>query len=195
MNPVHLFPDLTPQVGIPCFLNNALHFSSPQSVDDSFVVHMDRGGTFCVPTATQRSSWCAAPRVQHPKFRAFHALAPSPRRDQAAPPTTHTHSTSARLRARSQPVATGIHQLWCLSDSHSWTVKWLLLQLLPPRGCDVIPHCHFQSSFDVLALCSHFPKPSWIWFLSSLHDGQWYSLCFSVPSSLLQPRHFFSSDQ
>ena len=28
---------------------------------------------------------------------------------------------------------------------------------LLPRGCDEIPRCHFQSSFDVLALCSQFP--------------------------------------
>ena len=39
------------------------------------------------------------------------------------------------------------------------------------------------------------PSPSEIRFLTSLHGGQWYSLCFSVPCSSLQPRHFFSSDQ
>ena len=33
------------------------------------------------------------------------------------------------------------------------------------------------------------PKPSGSWFLTSLLHGQRYSLCFSVPSSLLQPRH------
>ena len=31
--------------------------------------------------------------------------------------------------------------------------------------------------------------------MTSLHDGQWHSLCFSVSSSLLQPLHIFSSDQ
>ena len=34
-----------------------------------------------------------------------------------------------------------------------------------------------------------------IWFLTSFQHGQWYNLCFSVPSSLLHPRHVFSSDQ
>ena len=55
--------------------------------------------------------------------------------------------------------------------------------------------CHSQSSFGVLAHCSQFPKPSGIWFLTSLHEGQLYSLCCSMPSSLLQPLHFFLSDQ
>ena len=40
----------------------------------------------------------------------------------------------------------------------------------------MIPLCHFQSSFEVLALCSHFTNSSGIWFLTSFHDGQWYSL-------------------
>ena len=38
-----------------------------------------------------------------------------------------------------------------------------------------------------------FSSPSGIWFPTSLHDGQWYSLRFSV-FSLLQRRDFFSSD-
>ena len=57
-----------------------------------------------------------------------------------------------------------------------------------------MPLCHFQLSFDVFALCSHFSNPSGIWFLTSLHDGQWYSLWLSVPSSLLQPPRLLSSD-
>ena len=82
----------------------------------------------------------------------------------------------------------------CFSDSEFLTDKWLCLHLPSLSGCDVIL-CHFQSSFVVLALlCSHFPSPSETWFLTSLHDGQWYNVGFSVPSSLLQPRHFFTSD-
>ena len=61
--------------------------------------------------------------------------------------------------------------------------------------CDLIPSCRFQPSFDVLALCSHFPSHSGIWFPTSLRDGEWYNLCLSVCSSLSQPLHFFSSDQ
>ena len=53
---------------------------------------------------------------------------------------------------------------------------------------------HCQSSSEVSALCSHFTKLSGIWSLTFFHDARWYSLCFSVPSSFLQPRHFFSSD-
>ena len=63
------------------------------------------------------------------------------------------------------------------------------------QGCAVIPLCHFQSFFDVLALCSHLRNFSGIWLLVSFQHRQWYNLCFSVPFSLLHPRHFFSSDQ
>ena len=59
----------------------------------------------------------------------------------------------------------------------------------------VIPLCHFQSFFDVLALCSDVLNFSGIWLRISFQHGHWYNLCFSVPFSLLQPRHFFSSDQ
>ena len=82
------------------------------------------------------------------------------------------------------------HQLLGLCDALRRTVRWLFLQLPSLREGDLIPLLHFQSSCDVLALSSHFPSPSGIWFLTSLCDGQWYSLVFSVPSSLLQHRHF-----
>ena len=75
---------------------------------------------------------------------------PTPRHDQAAQQTTHTHSTCQRRNRR-------------------WR-QWLFLQLLPLRRCDVKPLCHFQSSFVVLALCSHFTSASGIWFMTSLHD-------------------------
>ena len=44
-------------------------------------------------------------------------------------------------------------------------------------------------------VCPVFPFLQTLQFPTSLQDGQWYSLCFSVPSSLPQPRYFFSSDQ
>ena len=47
----------------------------------------------------------------------------------------------------------------------------------------MVPLSHFQSVSDVFARCSHFPNSSGIWFLTSLHDGQWYSLRLFVPSS------------
>ena len=77
------------------------------------------------------------------------------------------------------------------SDSHSGSSS----NFPSLRRCDAIPPGHFQPFFNIVLVCSHFPTPSGIRFLTSLHDGQWYSLCFSVPSSLLQPLHFFSSDQ
>ena len=52
-------------------------------------------------------------------------------------------------------------QVLCSSDSHLLTDKWLFLESL---RCDVILLCNFHYSFDVLALCSHFPKPSGILF-------------------------------
>ena len=44
MDSAHLLPDQHPQVGVLRFWDNALYFSSPQLIDDSFVVHMNRGG-------------------------------------------------------------------------------------------------------------------------------------------------------
>ena len=56
--------------------------------------------------------------------------------------------------------------------------------------------CNFQSFFDVSALfapiCLFFCGT---WLLTSFQDVQWNNLCFSVPHSLLHPRHFCSSDQ
>ena len=46
----------------------------------------------------------------------------------------------------------------------------------------------------VRSLFSFHPKPFGTWFLTSLHDGQWYTLCASVTPSSLQPRHSFASD-
>ena len=53
-----------------------------------------------------------------------------------------------------------------------------------------VSRCLFATSipfFDVLAFCSDFLSSSGI----SSHHGQWKSLCFSVPSSLLRPGHSF----
>ena len=43
------------------------------------------------------------------------------------------------------------------------------------------------------SFCPVRPAPSGIWFLTSLHGGPKENQCFPVPSSLLQPRHFFTS--
>ena len=62
--------------------------------------------------------------------------------------------------------------------------------------------CHSQFSFDVFALCSHFTEPSWIWFLTSFRNGQWYAqpvflrAFFSVAAStilLVRPTNFVHS--
>ena len=63
-------------------------------------------------------------------------------------------------------------------------------------GCVVIPLCHSQSFFDVLGLLLPFLQP----FRDLAADflpaqAMVQSLCFFVPSSLLHPRHLFSSDQ
>ena len=44
-----------------------------------------------------------------------------------------------------KPV-TGMSQLRCFSDFHPRADQWLLLQLCPLGGHDVLPLCHFQSS-------------------------------------------------
>ena len=54
------------------------------------------------------------------------------------------------------------------------------------RGHDVIPLCHFLTFFEVLALCSHLPKSSGIWFLTPFQHGA---------SPCPHPRHLFSSDR
>ena len=77
---------------------------------------------------------------------------------------------------------------------HWHTSAFVLSRLPPTQGCAVNPLCHFESFFGVFALFSHFSKLSAIWHLTSLHDGQRYSQCFPLPSALLPPRQFFSSD-
>ena len=79
-------------------------------------------------------------------------------------------------------------QLLCASDSHPWTDRWLFLQL--PRSVGATWFLFAMS--NLLSTSRSFA--SGIWFLTSLHSGQWYSLGFSVPSSLLQPLHFSSCD-
>ena len=37
---------------------------------------------------------------------------------------------------------------------------WLFFHCPSLKGYDVIPLCYFQSFFDVLVFCSHFPSPS-----------------------------------
>ena len=83
-----------------------------------------------------------------------------------------SHGESEKGISSSSPDST----LSPFSFPHLRTDKWLFLQMLPLRGCDEIQHlCHFQFSFDDLAL----------------HG----TACASpMLSSLLQPRHFFSSD-
>ena len=73
----------------------------------------------------------------------------------------------------SRKPSTGMLQILCCSDSYLRKDKCLFLQLRPLGGCDVTPFCHVQSFFEVLSLCSHFPSPAGIWFLTSLHDGHW----------------------
>ena len=69
------------------------------------------------------------------------------------------------------------------------TDNWLFFQLLPLRRDASVPvPAVLRLSVPIS------PSPSGIWFLIFLHDGQWYTLCFSVPSSVSQPRHFSSSD-
>ena len=95
----------------------------------------------------------------------------------------------------SRKPSAAIHQLCTFPIPTYGPSSGLFLQLHPLRECDLIPSCRFQPSVDVSAFCSHFPNPYGIWFVTSLHDGQWYNLCLSVSSSLSQPLHFFSSDQ
>ena len=79
--------------------------------------------------------------------------------------------------------STCIPQLWCISDSQIFILKFPLFHWLSLTGCATVPLCHFHSFFDVLAFCSHFLKASGISHLILWHSGQWYNLCLSVPSS------------
>ena len=126
-------------------------------------------------------------------------MAPTRHHDRAATPTNrtlHTYRTpptrSHRWRHGHEDLRPAVLQLLCVSDPHHLTDKRLLLQLLPLRGYDATPLCHFQSSFNVFALCSsrsHLLNFSWIWFLPSNQQEQWYILRFSVPSSKAHPWH------
>ena len=125
------------------------------------------------------------PQAQHPRYRTSHTLVASPCRDQAAQLTIHTHSTCPELQAKSQrwrrhaPAS-----VFFASDR--WTDKWLFLQV----RCDVTPF--FPSPVLLRSLSSVFPCPQPLSdLLSDVFDGQWYSLCSSVPSALLQPGHLY----
>ena len=52
----------------------------------------------------------------------------------------------------------------------------------------------FSNVPSTFQLCVPTSPIFWIKFPTSLQDGQWYRLCFSVPSSMSQS-HFSSSDQ
>ena len=74
---------------------------------------------------------------------------------------------------------------WPVPDASSLhlTLKWLITQVALSQKM------RRDSSFlDVLALCSHVQNFFGIWLLTSFQHGQWYNLCFSVPSSLFHPR-------
>ena len=115
----------------------------------------------------------------------------------------HRPPTRTPLAWYSQQRAIGGDMVSKSFDQHARSLVLFRLPLtdcqvappqLSPRGCDVTPLCHFKSFFDVLAFCSHFPSPSGIWFLTSLHEAmvQIVLLCafFFVPASTP-----FSSDQ
>ena len=50
-----ILPNQDPQVGVLCSWANACPFSSPQTINDSFVVDMDRGRTDSSPDGTQKA--------------------------------------------------------------------------------------------------------------------------------------------
>ena len=145
------------KVGILCFWASAPQFSSPQYINDPFVVNVNHIRTDSFPEKTLENrdlsspdSTLVAPQVRHPAFR----LVPSSHHDNAAQMTTHVHLTCPRTPNREPPVvawsrkpSADVLQLLCASDSHLWTVKCLFFWSSPLRGCDVIPLCHFQSSF------------------------------------------------
>ena len=97
-------------------------------------------------------------------------IGPSPHHDQAAPLASRTRRTCRILQQR---VIGGN----MVPKAFNWHVPAFVLFRFPPP----------QSFFDVLALE--------IRFLTAFQHWQRCNLCFCVPSSLLQPRHFFSFDQ
>ena len=85
-----------------------------------------------------------------------------------APLTIHTRSTFLTLQTKSHrwqhqfpKPSSGMPHLLCFSDSPSSPCRVASLPLSFTQECDVIPLCHFQSFFDVLAFCFLFPKPFW----------------------------------
>ena len=82
-------------------------------------VDMSSGGTDTSSRETQKGFQLSSRdselhQVQHPPFRTSHALAPSPRQDQAAPPTRNTEPSVATWFPK---LSTGTFQLLCFSDS------------------------------------------------------------------------------
>ena len=149
----------------PLLWADAFHFSSPQHIKDPFVVYMTRGRTFYPLKETRKAvnsallmvrctSSLSIQRTVHPTHW-LNLLVKSCSTDHPhAPHLPGTPGKEPSVATWFLKPCTGVPQLLWLSDSNFRADKWLLLLLLSLRGCDVIPLCHFKSSFDVFALCS-----------------------------------------
>ena len=147
---MHFFPNQNPQIGVLRSWTNAPRVSSLHSPS---ITPLLSTCTIVGPTAFLRrhkKSVNSALLIvcctsSSPAFRASRALAPSPRRDQAAPPTIHTRSHLLDTPNNEPSIATwfpkpstGKPQLFCFSDSHLRPVWWHSFHWPSLKKCDVI---------------------------------------------------------
>ena len=69
---MQFFPIFQPQVGISCLRTDAFHFSSPQPINDSFVVNMNHRGTDKTQKGRQLDSLDGALHLKFSLKRAIH---------------------------------------------------------------------------------------------------------------------------
>ena len=132
-----ILPNQNPQVGVHRSWANTPHFTSPQTINDPLIVNVHHRRTESYPEETNSASNvpyipCEAP----------------PRRDRAAPPTSGTRLICLRLPTESLRLACPTVVLFRIPPPHC--------QMASLGGCDLIPLCHFQSFFEILALYAHF---------------------------------------
>ena len=169
VNSVRFFPNQDPQVGVVCFWTTAYHFSSPQPISASFVVHASRDWAKKPSEETQES-------CQLGPFDGALYLKLGVECFVYLVHRRHFFVIKLHLRPHASTSLPGTHiggdgGLGSLQVTFSSFSACPIPTFGPTRGfsssrfrskgCAVIPRCHFQPSFDVLARCSPCRQSFW----------------------------------
>ena len=126
MNSVQFFPEQNPQIGLLRCWTTASSFSSPQPINNTFVVNVHHRKTDSFHDEKPRTSYAL-----HLASRTSRASTPSPHYDQAAPPTSRIHCTCLY----SQKRAIGGSVIPQLFD---WSAPTFVFFWFPPPHCQVV---------------------------------------------------------